>query len=373
MNQPKVAIIILNWNSWIDTIECLESIYQIAYSNYNIIVVDNRSENESIEKIKKYCEGKLSVESKFFKYNFENKPIRIIEYNREEIENEEREYKYVFDLLPNKNLIIIKNENNYGFAEGNNIGIRYALKSLNPKYIMLLNNDTVVDKNFLGEMINIAEHDEKIAAVQSKLLRKDNIQIIDSLGQEVFSDGRIREISSKKNSDCVFIPNEIFGVCAAAALFKVAIFKKIGLFDQVFFALFEDVDLSWRIRLEGYKSFLASESIVYHKRGISGKDLSQKNRTLNYYSVRNSLLILIRYYPTINLLKFFPTTFGLFILSFFYSLKTNTTNNLLALIFQNLKKRKRIQANPVIRDIQDNWIIKTKLVNYYKKLFLKVM
>ncbi|GFP33386.1 rhamnosyltransferase [Candidatus Hakubella thermalkaliphila] len=80
--NPKVSIIILNWNGWKDTIECLESLYQITYTNYDVIVVDNGSEDDSIEKIKGYCEGKIEVESKFFEYSGENKPIEIVEYTR---------------------------------------------------------------------------------------------------------------------------------------------------------------------------------------------------------------------------------------------------------------------------------------------------
>ena len=83
--NPKVSIIILNWNGWKDTVECLESLYQITYPNYDVIVVDNGSEDDSIEKIKEYAEGKTKVESKFFEYFSENTPINIIEYTREEL------------------------------------------------------------------------------------------------------------------------------------------------------------------------------------------------------------------------------------------------------------------------------------------------
>jgi len=64
--NPRVSIIILNWNGWEDTIECLESLYQITYPNYDVIIVDNGSEDESLEMIRKYCQGKIRVESKFF-------------------------------------------------------------------------------------------------------------------------------------------------------------------------------------------------------------------------------------------------------------------------------------------------------------------
>ena len=143
--NPKVSIIILNWNGWRDTIECLESLYQITYPNYDVIIVDNGSEDGSIQKIKEYAESKIKVESKFFEYSSENKPIKIIEYTREEAEAGGGKEKEITDLPSNKKMIIIKNEKNYGFAEGNNIAMRYALKALNPDYILLLNNDTVVD------------------------------------------------------------------------------------------------------------------------------------------------------------------------------------------------------------------------------------
>jgi len=118
MNDAKVSIIILNWNGWKDTIECLESLYRIIYPNYDVIVVDNGSEDNSIEKIKEYCEGKIKVESKFFEYSSENKPIRIIEYSREEAEAGGGREQEIADLPSNKKLILIKNEKNYGFAGG---------------------------------------------------------------------------------------------------------------------------------------------------------------------------------------------------------------------------------------------------------------
>ncbi|MCE5214153.1 MAG: glycosyltransferase, partial [Methanobacterium sp.] len=105
METPKVTIVIVNWNGWEDTIECLKSLYHVNYTNFNIIIVDNHSQDDSVKKIKDYIE--------------------------------------------NKKLILIVNDENYGFAEGNNIGIRYAQKNFNPDYILLLNNDTIVDKEFL--------------------------------------------------------------------------------------------------------------------------------------------------------------------------------------------------------------------------------
>ena len=153
MNNPKVSIIILNWNGWKDTLECLESLYQINYPNYDVIVIDNGSEDESIKKIREYCKGKIETKSDFFEYSEDNKPIKIFEFKEEELETKKTINNEFSSLSPNKRLILIKNHKNYGFAEGSNIGIRFALKSFNSDYILLLNNDTVVDKTFLTELV----------------------------------------------------------------------------------------------------------------------------------------------------------------------------------------------------------------------------
>ncbi len=160
----NVSIVILNWNGWRDTIECLESIYQNNYPNYNVIVVDNDSNDESINKIKEYCNGQIKIESSFFEYNQHNKPIEILE-----VESNEYILHKDYEECPSLRLILIKNDKNVGFAEGNNIGIKYALNNLYPDYLLLLNNDTVVDKRFLVEMLKVSESDNKIGIVGPKI------------------------------------------------------------------------------------------------------------------------------------------------------------------------------------------------------------
>ena len=128
-STKNVVIIILNWNGWQDTIECLESIYQNDYSNYKVIVVDNDSNDESINKIKEYCNGKIKIKSSFFRYNPSNKPIKVLETESNE------HFKENIIKSSSRKLILIKNDKNAGYAEGNNIGIRYALNYLNSDYI----------------------------------------------------------------------------------------------------------------------------------------------------------------------------------------------------------------------------------------------
>lgn len=264
--NPKVAIIILNWNGWEDTVECLESVYQIKYPNYQIILVDNASQDDSLQKIREYCQGKLKPELKFFNYQSSNKPIKIREYTEEEI-NSSKDIQNEFKS--NEELILIKNSYNHGFAKGNNIATIYALIKLKADYILLLNNDTIVDPDFLTELIRITQKDNKIGIVGSKLLNAYNPEIIDSTGH-VIKWGRIvdrghGEVDNGQYDD----KKEIIGAMAASALYRSKMLEEIGLLDENYVTLCEDVDMSWRAHNNGWKSIFAPKSIVYHKRGRS--------------------------------------------------------------------------------------------------------
>ncbi len=166
--NPRISILVLNWNGWRDTIECLESLYQISYPLFDVIILDNGSRDNSLESLRCYSAGDLPVSSKFFEYMSENKPIQILEYTNSEAEVGGGRENEIADLPSNEKLVLIKNDKNYGFAEGNNIGIRYALKVLDPEYILLLNNDTIVDKDFLSELVSVARADDTIGFVGPK-------------------------------------------------------------------------------------------------------------------------------------------------------------------------------------------------------------
>ena len=287
--HPKVAIIILNWNGWQDTIECLESLYQITYPNseafsvnalskrdakgcYDVIVVDNGSEDESIEKIKGYCEGKIKVESKFFNYSSENKPIKIIEYTREEAEAGGGKEGVIADFPSNGKLIFIKNEKNYGFAEGNNIGMRYALKALDPDYIWLLNNDTVVDEDALSEMIQLAESDHRLGMIGSRLLFYHKPYVIQAMGGKDKADWRFATLNmggGKEDSKEWHRNIELKGyIIGASLLVRKAVIYTIGLMDENYFMFNEEVDWCTRAKKEKWGLFACGKSRVWHKAGM---------------------------------------------------------------------------------------------------------
>jgi GT2 family glycosyltransferase len=279
--RPKVSIIILNWNGWKDTIECLESLYQINYPNYDVLVVDNHSEDDSIEKIKQYCTGKLKVESKFFEYKMENKPIQIFEYFEDKIEDS----KMNDEFKANKKLILIKNNKNYGFAEGNNIGIRFMLKNLDSDYTLLLNNDTTVSNLFLDELVEAAEN-SSVGIVGPTIYYYHHPNKIQSAGAYFsWKKGqgsllRANEIDDHEHLDVLQV-DYVSGCCL---LSKKDVFLKCGLLDSEYFAYWEEVDFCMRAKKAGFNVIYTPKSRVWHK--VSST--SQKIKGLyGYYISRN--------------------------------------------------------------------------------------
>jgi GT2 family glycosyltransferase len=292
---PKVSIVILNWNGWKDTIKCLESLYQITYQNYDVIVVDNDSKDGSVEKIREYAGGGINVESKFFKYNPKNKPIKIIEYTDEDVEKNVIRSDCQEDLPSNKKLTIIKNKENYGCAKGNNIGMRYALKYLSSKYIALLNNDTVVEKEFLTKLIEVAESDAGIGMCGPKMLRMDDPKIIDCTGH-VFRLGRIVDRGVGKVDKNQYDEKiDIVGTIGAAALYRKDMLEKNGLFDESFITYAEDADLSWKAHNNGWLAKYVPTSIVYHKRGGTINKDENLLYEMRLLIIKNTATIVKRY------------------------------------------------------------------------------
>lgn len=268
---PAVAIIILNWNGWEDTIECLESLCQITYPAYHIIIVDNGSEDESIEKIRQYCAGEIEIHSKFVTFSHNRKPIMTIIHKREDVERGKSTGEKYF---PSGNEItVILNERNYGYAEGNNVGIRYALKILEPKYILLLNNDTVADPKFLSELVDFTERDETIGVVGPEIFYYDWKGSSNAIW---FMGGKIDWKKYPGYYHLVNIPQhstepiECDWITGAALLMRVGN-APLPYLNTHFFMGCEDVDLCIRFRERGYKIAAVPTSQVWHKVSASRK------------------------------------------------------------------------------------------------------
>lgn len=254
MFSKKVLITIVVYNGADYIGDCLSSLNNVNYppDQFEVMVVDNASTDNSVEIIKN---------------NF-----------------------------PKVNLFIL--ENNVGFAQGNNIGFDYALKN-GYDYIYLLNQDTVVEPDFLQKAVDLISTDSLIGAVQSKLLLYDDKTKINSIGNELHYLG-FGFAGGYKNDDKVMDPKEITYPSGASTLFNLQAIRQVGDFNPDFFMYHEDTDLGWRLWLGGYKIMLAPKSVVYHKYEFS------RSIKKYYYMERNRYLTILQNYKMATLLLLLP-------------------------------------------------------------------
>ena len=252
MSSPKVSIIIVNYNGKELLQKCLDSLLKVNYDNFEIILVDNNSTDGSVEFITK------------------NYP----------------------------SLIIIKLDSNKGFAEPNNV----AAKISKGKYLLFLNNDTVVTPNFISEMVKVMETDKKIAVCQSLLLKPDGS--IDSSGDFIDDLGVV--YNSKTKIDEI---REVSSARGASMLVRSDIFEKLDGFDQKFFVTFEDVDLCWRSWILGYRVLIIPTSIVYHEGGITIKKIKSE---IAFHGFKNQLAMKITNFEPILAMRNMMLFFGIY-------------------------------------------------------------
>jgi GT2 family glycosyltransferase len=291
--ESKVSIVILNWNGWKHTLECLSSLSQITYSNYNIILVDNGSTDGSIEKIRDYVDKKWQQDKNH--EEFLTQPIHYFEFDRNELLNPKN---YQGKISPfTRNFIFIKNEKNYGFAEGNNIAIHLILETMPSEYILLLNNDVIVDRDFLTELIKIARSAANIGIVGPKIYYYDYLgrkDVINFAGQRsIIWKGRsiiygFNEID-KGQQDSVRETDVVHGACM---LIKTKLINEIGTFDSDFFAYWEETDFCFRASRVGYKLLYVPYAKIWHK--ISASTNSVLHPLPIYYLARNYFLFMYK-------------------------------------------------------------------------------
>jgi len=256
MTHPKVTIVILNWNGLRDTVECLESLKSITYPNYEIIVVDNGSVGNDVK----------ILEEKYSSYAH-----------------------------------IIANGRNLGFAAGNNVGIRQALR-IGTDYVLVLNNDTVVDPLFLSELVTAAEKDSRIGAVGPKLYYYDNPARL-----------LLRQLYGKVGNTA----KEMETLAGAAFLVRRNALEEVGLLDEVFYPAYcEDRDFFERLKEHGYRILCVPTSKVYHKMSAT---TNRDPYSQSYLIIKYSFLLVRRHrinqsYVASAKLHFLTTSFQLAVL-----------------------------------------------------------
>ena len=298
MTEPLVYICILNWNGLRDTTDCLESVYRNSYPNYRTVVVDNASTDHSVEEIKRWANRYPGENNHRAETTGDSNSIYVVSYCRKTAEQggEPLLERKIESCSPNKSLVIINSEGNLGFSGGNNIGIRYACQK-NADYVWLLNNDTVIDREALKEMVELAEKYKNVGMVGSKLLFFDEPDKIQVLGGAIsvplhllgFNKGAADYDRGQWNS--VLEIDFIFG---ASLLVKRKAIAKTGLLNEDYFLLFEDTEWCLRARRSGWRLLFCPKSTIYHKVSQSIKWTSP---FADYYYTRNLLFFVKRFYP----------------------------------------------------------------------------
>ncbi len=231
---PKVFIIILNYNGKNCLLTSIRSIFQLNYTNFEVVLVDNNSTDGSLEEIKHYF----------------------------------------------SQLVIIKNSQNIGFSAGNNIGIKYALER-GADYVWLLNNDTQVTISSLSKLMRATQRNKSVGISSPTIIQKNTSRIW-------FSGGKINWLTMKsfhqvKKLQQDYLSSDFISGCAM--LIKVSVFKTTGLLDEDYFLYWEDADFSVRAKKAGYQLLVSAHSQIYHQ-----EKSNEQNPYKIYWLVLSGLL-----------------------------------------------------------------------------------
>lgn len=248
--NPFVVVVTLNYNGSSFLQECIDSILDSDYSNFKVIVVDNGSKDNSLELL-------------------------------------ERLYG------SNDKVIILKNNKNLGYSEGMNIGLGYGFNKIGASYCLIMNNDTLLDKQAISALVEVAQKDEKIGFVTGKVYYADKPNIFQTIGK--FSEAGLLNIryrgkgeidKGQYDKDCELdFCDDIFW------LVSKELYQKTGGYDPEFFLEAEDFDWQLRAKKAGFKIMFAHKAKIWHKVSmVLGKDSPQKA----YYDARNPLIAVMK-------------------------------------------------------------------------------
>lgn len=252
INEPRVTFVILNWNQCEMTLDCLDSLSKLDYQNFDVIIVDNGSTDNSVERIQ----------------------------------------------LAYPECTILGNQENLGYSEGNNVGIRHALKH-HPEYIFLLNNDTYVDSKLLSELITVAEKNPSFGILGPTMFYADPPNML--WGGKNWIDWHRSNVIRENMGVCIDTksltsqsPQEVVYIDSCAILVRSSVFNDVGLLDNAFFINFDDIDFCLRAQKAGYKVVYVPYTMIWHRVSAAIGVGSPAN---TYYMTRNSLIFFAKHSP----------------------------------------------------------------------------
>lgn len=261
--NPKVTIDLLGWNSKKYLKQAFDSVLKQTYPNLEVVFIDNGSEDHSVDFVRK---------------NF-------------------------------LEIKIIDNERNLGYAEGHNVGIRQA----SGQYVICMNPDIILEDDFVASAVEVMEKDDRVGALAGKLLqmKEDGTKtdIIDSTGFKIFKSRRVIDRGHGEVDAGQYGKEEqVFGASGALPVFRKKALEDVQIFGEYFDCDFEnykeDIDLSWRMNLYGWKCVYTPRAIAYHERGTGlgeqakGKDFLREKKKhsfrAKYFSFKNHSLMLVK-------------------------------------------------------------------------------
>ena len=307
----KVYIILLNYNGWRDTQECLESLLRLEYSNYQIIVVDNHSTNHSMDHLLAWARGDevSSVDNlKLAHLSMPHliKPVDFLLYDKKSALQGGCDAK---EIKLNNPIIFIQSDQNNGFSAGNNIGIQYALAKGATDYIWLLNNDTVVQPDAVSELVKKAQYykdkGRKVGVIGAKLMYYHQPELIQAVGgnyNKWFAAATHigafeKDLGQFDNEDVVQNINYPVG---ASMFVNIDFIKDVGLMCEDYFLYFEELDWVIRGKQKEWKVGYAWSAKVFHKEGAStglSAEPSEGSELAEYFGLKNRLVFTRKFYP----------------------------------------------------------------------------
>ncbi|MCV6637581.1 glycosyltransferase family 2 protein [Candidatus Albibeggiatoa sp. nov. NOAA] len=279
--MKRVAIVVLNWQTWQATLACLDSLRQLeTIFSITLVICDNHSENQSLEEISDWIKQHYSDNQ----YKIHSKPNFIKQVHLD--------------------CVLIQTGENLGFAGGMNVGIRYVLQQETYDYIWLLNNDTQVAANALDKLYQCAQQ-EKTGLIGSTILETDQPEIVQCAGgcryypwvtvfKNVYAGQTLQQLPSLPTPKLDYI----YG---ASLFFPVSVIKQVGLLNEEYFLFYEELDYCQRLKQAGYRIAWCRDSFVYHQGSASIGQVKQNIRAklqkANYYENLSTLKYTANFYP----------------------------------------------------------------------------
>lgn len=339
---PLVNIIILNWNGLNDTIDCINSVRDNDYPNFQIVIVDNGSDKENLDKLKAWCKASFSQFVAYTKEEAESGGINSFETLLNVSKAEEK-------------LIFIENSENLGFAAGNNVGLRYVLKS-NASFAMLLNNDTIIEKDSISILMNFLVLHKDYVAITPQIRYFDPNDKIWNCGGDLTWYGNRKYHYAGDNTSKVPQSGykKISFITGCALLFKPVI---TGILTEKFFFGEEDMDFSFRQKIAGHKMACCFSSIIYHKISTSFKKVNASllgslyiyylSRLINNRQYSSSFMFIIKIIMNLG--------YAILLMSFRYKVSPRQIFILISTILKELRRIDRIDKDYYLKCLKEDF------------------